>query len=73
MLQNEIVQFRCGFDNVNLFLAKFFFFAVILIHRSYIKERSKKEKATARVAFRGYQEGGIEDYCSTFTGCALSF
>ncbi|CAI2293690.1 hypothetical protein IFVP408_C1100068 [Vibrio parahaemolyticus] len=24
MLQNEIVQFRCGFDNVNLFLAKFF-------------------------------------------------
>lgn len=73
MLQNEIVQFRCGFDNVNLFLAKFFFFAVILIHHSYIKERSKKEKSHREGGFRGYQEGGIDDYCSTFTGCALSF
>lgn len=56
MLQNEIVQFRCGFDNVNLFLAKFFFFAVILIHHSYIKERSKTEKATARVALGAIKE-----------------
>lgn len=57
MLQNEIVQFRCGFDNVNLFLAKFFLLAVILLHRSYIKERKKPP--------RGWLLGAIKKEEST--------